>query len=334
MIKRIFCIISLLSCSILYAADNKFASVGSTTPPKHTGGQQAFRNVNQGPTDTTTTAATTDIQTPEKAVPEGNEPNKQPTIRDEAFKQLLNKTLPLRPEQIIELHKELDKSQQAVQTPVNTPPQPVSSTLTVDLSPGTTPPLVRLATGFVTSIVFVDATGQPWPVVDYSLGNPKNFNIQWDKKRNTLFIQNTAAYVTANLAVRLENLDTPIMISLVTGQREVDYRIDLQIRAHGPNAQAPIVTDNLPNSTSPFLLSVLDGVPPNDSIELKVSGEYGRAWLYNNKLIFRTKLTLLSPGWTSLVSSQDGTKVYELMKTPLILASQNGKPIKIELTGL
>jgi intracellular multiplication protein IcmK len=260
--------------------------------------------------------------------------DKQPTIRDEAFKQLLNKTLPLRPDQIIELHKELDKSQQAVQTMPTTPPQPMSSTLTVDLSPGTTPPVIRLATGFVTSIVFVYATGQPWPVVDYSLGNPKNFNIQWDKKTNSLFIQSTAAYVTANLAVRLAELDTPIMISLVTGQREVDYRIDLQIRAHGPNALAPIVNDNLPNSTSASLLSVLDGIPPHDSIELKVSGEYGRAWLYNNKLIFRTKLTLLSPAWTSSISSPDGTRVYELMKTPLILASQNGKPIKIELTGM
>jgi len=75
-------------------------------------------------------------------------------------------------------------------------------------------------------------------------------------------------------------------------------------------------------------------VPPTDSIELKVSGEHGRAWLYNNKLIFRTKLTLLSPAWSSSVSSPDGTKVYELMRTPLILASQNGKPIKIELTGM
>lgn len=270
---------------------------------------------------------------PAKKTQPTNKPQR-PTIRDEAFKQLLNKTLPLKPEQIIELHKELDKSQKAVQTPANAPPQPVSSTLTVDLSPGAPSPVVRLATGFVTSIVFVDSTGQPWPVLDYSLGNPKNFNIQWDKKTNSLFIQSTSAYVSTNLAVRLAELDTPIMLSLVTGQREVDYRVDLQVRAHGPNAQAPIVDNSLPAGTSSALLSVLDGVPPTDSIELKVSGDYGRAWVYNNRIIFRTKLTLLSPAWTSSVSSPDGTKVYELMKTPLILASQNGKPIKIELTGM
>ena len=264
------------------------------------------------------------------------EKNKTTTIRDEAFKQLLNKTFPMSPDQIEKLHRELDKSQQAVQTHPTTPPQPVSSTLTVDLSPGATPPVIRLSTGFVTSVVFVDMTGQPWPIVAYSLGNNKHFNIQWDQKdqkNNTLFIQSTTTYVNANLAVRLAELDTPVMISLVTGQKEVDYRADLQIRSRSPNALPPILEDNLPNTASPSLLSVLDGVPPKGSVELQVSGGYGRAWVYNKKLILRTKLTLLSPAWTASVSSSDGTKVYELMETPFVLISQNGKPVKVELKG-
>lgn len=325
--KLTFAALILLSCATSAETENRFSLLNKNR--NNSNAADSFATILETEEEQNSTASI-------KSAKESNsepEPVKPPTIREEAFKQLLNKTLPLRPEQIIELHKELDKSQQAVRAPVHTP-QPMSSTLTVDLSPGSTPPVIRLATGFVTSIVFVDATGQPWPVADYSLGNPKNFNIQWDKKTNALFIQSTAAYVTANLAVRLEELDTPVMISLVTGQREVDYRIDLQVRAHGPNALAPIVADNLPNASSPSLLSVLDGVPPTGSIELKVANEYGRAWLYNNKLIFRTKLTLLSPAWSSSVSSPDGTKVYELMKTPLILASQNGKPIKIELTGI
>lgn len=260
---------------------------------------------------------------------------KIPTIRDEAFKELLNKTLPLKPEQIVELHRELDKSKAAVHTSPTAPPQPISSTITVDLSPGATPPVVRLATGFVTSVVFLDSTGQPWPVADYSLGNPKNFNIQWDTKTNTLFIQSTASYVTGNMAVRLSSLDTPVMLSLVTSQKEVDYRVDLQVRAHGPNATAHIVDDFIPaGSSNSSLISVLDGIPPSGSTELMVSGNNGRAWLFNGKLILRTKLTLLSPAWNASVSSPDGTRVYELGQTPLILASQNGKPIKIEIAGM
>jgi len=258
---------------------------------------------------------------------------KPPTLRDEAFKQLLDKISPLTPDQIIEMRKQQDKTQQAVATTPNTPPRPVSSTLTIDLSPGVTPPVIRLSAGFVSSLVFVDSTGQPWPISDYSLGNPKNFNIQWDRKTNTMFIQSTTAYSSANLAIRLLGLDTPVMLSLVSGQKEIDYRVDLQVQGQGPNATAPITGDGLPNA-NPSLLSVLDGIPPPGSIELGVPCGKGRAWLSNGKLIFRTQLTVLSPAWSATVSSIDGTRVYEMNQTPLILASENGKPIKIELKGL
>ncbi len=256
------------------------------------------------------------------------------TLRDEAFKELVNKVFPLKPEQIKELHRHYDQEQGAINSPPYAPPQPMLSTLTVDLSPGGTPPIIRLATGFVTSIVFVDTTGKPWPVADYSLGNPAGFNIKWDTKTNTLFVQSLKEHISGNVAIRLAELDTPVILSLVTGQKEVDYRIDLLVPGNGPNASAAVLDTPLPQGTSSFLLSTLDGVPPSGSVELKVAKDYGRAWIYNGKLLFRTKLTVLSPAWSAIVSSPDGTKVYELMQTPLILASQNGKTVKIELTGL
>lgn len=258
---------------------------------------------------------------------------KAPTLRDRAFKELLDKVAPLTPEQILQLRQQEDKTQQAIATTPNTPPIPVSSTLTVDLSPGITPPVVRLAAGFVTSLVFVDSTGQPWPISDYSLGNPGNFNIQWDKKAHTLFVQSTTTYSSANLAVRLAALDTPVMISLVSGQKYVDYRVDLQIQGRGPNALAPITDNELPTS-NPLLLNALDGIPPPGSQELEVSGGLGRAWLTDGKMIFRTQLIVLSPAWRSTASSPDGTRVYEMAPTPLILASREGKPIEIILKGL
>ncbi len=269
------------------------------------------------------------------AAPDQQPTYKPTTLRDEAFKELLNKTFPMLPSQIHELHKQYDQTQLAIHSTPGAPPQPISSTVTVDLSPGAIPPILRLATGFVTSIVFVDSTGQPWPVADYSLGNPAGFNIKWDNKTNTLFIQSLKDHISGNMAVRLGDLDTPIMISLVTGQKDVDYRVDMQVPGTGPNAEAPVLDNNsMSQGTSHALLAVLDGVPPSGSIELNVAKDYGRAWLYNGKLLFRTKLTVLSPAWSASVSSPDGTKVYELMNTPLILASQNGKTIKIELTGL
>lgn len=259
---------------------------------------------------------------------------KPTTLRDEAFKELLNKTFPLRPDQIVTLHKNYDAEQLAINTPANAPPQPVSSTLTVDLSPGATPPIIRLATGFVTSIVFVDSTGQSWPVADFSLGNPTGFNIKWDNKTNTLFLQSKKDHLTGNIAVRLADLDTPVMFSIVTGQKEVDYRVDVQVPGIGPNSDMPVIESATSGGSAQYLLSALDGIPPSGSIELRVAKDYGRAWTYNGKMLFRTKLTVLSPAWSATVSSPDGTRVYELVQTPLILASQNGKTVKIELSGL
>jgi intracellular multiplication protein IcmK len=262
-------------------------------------------------------------------------PPKVPSLRDEAFKQLLDRISPLTPEQIIKVRKQQDQNEQAAATLPNTPPRPVSSTLTIDLSPGVTPPVIRLAAGFVTSVVFVDSTGQPWPIADYNLGSPKHFNIQWDRKTNTLFVQGTTTYSNGNLAVRLATLETPIMLSLVSGQREVDYRVDLQVRGRGPNALPAIMDDGLPPNANPTLLSVLDGVPPPGSTEMSVSDYAGRAWLLKDKrLVFRTQLTVLSPAWTAMVSSQDGTKVYEMAETPMILATQNGKTIKVLIKDL
>lgn len=255
-------------------------------------------------------------------------------LKEEAFKNLMNTKIPLTPEQIVKFNQALDKNQRALNTSPNTPPQPISSTINIDLSPGSPPPIVRLAAGFVSSLIFMDSTGQPWPIADYSLGNPTDVNIQWDKKTNALFIQSIANYVTANLAVRLAKLDTPIMISLVTGQRQVDYRVDFQIRGRGPNALAPVTEGIYPAfATPPALLKVLDGIPPENSKELSVNHNLGRAWIHANKMIFRTNLTVLSPAWNAMVTSADGTKVYEFNPTPLILGSKDGKTVKIEISG-
>lgn len=258
----------------------------------------------------------------------------EPTLREKAFKQLLQNTFPLTPEQIMILKEELDKSQRAVATNVNGWPTPVSSTVPIDISPGSTPPLIRLAAGFISTIIFVDSTGNPWPIADYSLGNPKSFNIQWDKKTNALFIQSLTVHATGNMAIRLHKLDTPIVLSLVSGQKFIDYRVDFQLDKLGPNAP-PVMIDmpNLPDKPN-ALIEVLDGVPPKNSTQLKFTGGGGKAWLLpNGSMVVRTKLLVLSPGWTSKVTSADGTNVYEIPATPLLVATDNGKTVNIHIEG-
>lgn len=254
---------------------------------------------------------------------------------EEAFDELMAEVLPLSPTQIQHIHKYYDLTLQAKATPPNAPPSPNFVSLPVNLEPGSQSPIIRLSAGFVSTILFVDRTGAPWPISAYSLGDPNNFNIQWDNQSNTMFVQSTKRYVHANMAVRLVGLNTPVMLTLVSGQKNVDFRVDLQMQARGPEA-FPAVIEKGPMSSqvNSEMINVLDGVPPSGSLKLTVNGGPGQAWLFNNKIYYRSKLTLLSPAWLATVSSPDGMHVYEIMPTPFLLASKDGKTINIKLTGL
>lgn len=251
-------------------------------------------------------------------------------LREKAFEDVVQQAIPLTPSQIQQLRAKYDESLQAAATTYDLPPQPVSSLQYVDLSPGATPPAIRLAKGFVSSIVFVDATGAPWPIVAYDLGDPKSFSLEWDK-HNVLMVQALTAYNYGNIAVKLQGEPTPIMLTLIPGQKQVDYRVDLHVQKVGPNAKESITIDNLPNTEKPVLLNVLNSLPPAGSKPVQASGSGVQAWNKNGILYVRTQWTILSPGWLSVIESNDGMKAYEMQATPTILVSQYGKPVQINL---
>lgn len=255
-------------------------------------------------------------------------------MEEMAFREALRGTFPLTPEQVIRLREMYEEMQLAEATSPKTPPRPTATSQQVNLSPGATPPVIRLAKGFVSSLVFLDSTGAEWPITAYDLGDPESFNIQWDRTSNTLMIQATELYTHGNLAVRLQGLTTPVMLTLTPGQQAVDYRVDLRIQGLGPNAAQLPAGDGLPASANPLLLNVLDGIPPPDSTELTVTGGVAQVWQHDDKLYVRTRLNVLSPAWLATMSSADGTRVYEMNKAPILLASQQGKVVQLKVEGL
>jgi intracellular multiplication protein IcmK len=251
-----------------------------------------------------------------------------------AFADVEKQLFPLTPDQILAIKKKYQESEYAKVSSVATPPKPTATSQFVNLSPGSTPPVIRLSQGFVSSLVFLDSTGAPWPISAYDLGNPDAFSIEWDKVGNTLMIQSSKLYTYGNLAVRLQGLNTPVMLTLIPGQKAVDYRVDLRVDGYGPNAAAMPITDNLPNAANNILLHVLDGVPPEGSSRLVVTGGDARAWLLHERMFVRTNLTILSPGWLSSMTSADGMHAYEMQPTPVLLVSWHGKVMQLKVEGL
>ena len=250
-----------------------------------------------------------------------------------AFNSMLSQNMPLSPRQIIGLHQQVDLAQRAAAVSPTVPPKPVSSTIMVNLAPGTTPPAVRLALGYVTSLVFVDSTGAPWPIASFDVGNPKSVAMQRDGKSNILLLQSLLAYGDGNLVVRLVGLPMPVTLELVSGQRVVDYRTDIHVSGIGPNTKDLPIGSAIPSSASQLLLGILDGVAPPGSQLLKVHGAEGMAWLLGSTLYLRTRFTVLSPGWTGKMMSPDGMQAYELSKTSSVLVSRYGEPVELKIEG-
>ena len=239
-------------------------------------------------------------------------------LRDQAFAELPSTLFPLDSDQIKTLRREFNTTQRANSFTQDVPSRPTSSSLAVDLSPGATPPIIRLGQGFVTSLIFLDSTGQPWPIKGYDVGNPTAFNIIQptaggsEKGGNTLLIQSSTMYKQANLAVILQGLNTPIMITLLPGQQAIDYRVDMQVPRSGPNATIG-ANQSLPGTINSVMMDIVNHVIPKECKKVIVKGVEAEAWVYGTKLYLRTPLTLISPGWTSKLSGADGTIfVYEI----------------------
>lgn len=310
-------------------------------PPPSSSAPSAATSTNQQaaqPSANQASSAVPEQQSMPAANPQSNTAQAGPTdMQSAAFARMTNATLPLSPSQVIMLHSLYDATQRAAATYPGVPPRPTSSLQLVNLSPGATPPIALLRSGFVTALVFVDSTGAPWPIKSYSVASASGtggaFNVQWDKN-NILLVQSITSYSVGNLTVILKGLDTPVSVMLQPGQPSFDMRVDLRIPQLGPNAKPNLVS--LPGTGSKELLNFLDGISPPNSKVLNVSGcdLNPCAWSYKGKMFLRTHYTVLSPAWIATMSSADGTNVYEMQPTPIILASFNGKTIKMVIEGL
>jgi intracellular multiplication protein IcmK len=264
--------------------------------------------------------------------------NAKQDVQNEAFNTVKESLSPLSVGQIDEL-KELYKSINRASNLENNPPTPTFSSISVDLQPGSAPPAIRLSAGLVSSLVFVDITGAPWPIRAYDVGDPTNFNIVWNQNgedetsmTNTLLMQPMSLYKDGNLAVMLQGLNTPVMLSLIPGQKEVDYRVDIQVPGRGPFAKD---TDTmLKASTNPALNQVINNISPDGSKLLKVTGGAARAWLFGDVMYVRTALPIVSPAWNATMRGAGGTvSAYELPKSPVILVMDNGRIRKLNVEG-
>ncbi len=274
------------------------------------------------------------VQTPSQLA--AQEAAAQAKLRQETFDTAIHSLLPMTPDEIRETFKIFEKSRKASEEPLAVP-VPKVVVETVSLAPDQLPLVIHTSPDRVTTLSILDSSGEPWPIRDISWAG--KFTITPPGSGGNLVrITPLSAHTMGNMSIRLLGLTTPVTFTLDTGLKEVDYRFDARIPKHGPLAKPNlIVNDGLTASVGgdASLIQFMDGTPPSGAEKLEVDGTDGRtaAWSLSHQIYLRTPLTLLSPGWSSSVTSADGTNVYVLNNTPVVLLSDGGKMVRAHIVA-
>lgn len=267
------------------------------------------------------------------------------------------------------------RQNQILSTPYTNTATPVTRSLKIKFDSGLTPPIIRLSANMLTTLVFTDSQGNPWNITSvavnktlFSLGveNNTQSNNQASQSKdeakpdtapnNILSLEPLTPIAYGNIAITLDGLDTPVILMLSAGQKEVDMRVDARISGLNPNRTNKghfgskfgenIGLDDMkyyvPTSASAnatvtqvddMTLLFVDGTPPKDAELLKVSDHKTEAWLFDNETIVRTNQTVLYPAYSSAVTSASGITVYRFPQDTqnIVLSGNNGQPQPIYL---
>lgn len=256
-------------------------------------------------------------------------------IRKEAFNAAVNGFLPLRPDEIRRFLEVYDEAKQASNTPIYPHPKSESRVEEVSLDPADAPPVINLATGHVTTVTFLDATGARWPIASMTWAG--DFDLSTPEEGGSIFkIIPLSDFSYGNVSINLLNLSAPVILTLKAQREKVDVRFDVQIPQEGPFAKPALIGASRGPKTkagSVTMTSFLDGTPPDGAVALKVTGADSRTRAYrmSEKIYLRTPLSLISPAWDSSSQSADGMNIYVLSDTPVLLLSDEGKVERVFL---
>lgn len=284
-----------------------------------------------------------------------------PGVNDPGYVAARNNAIPLTPGMIQDLKRHYDAAQQAASgdNGASYSAMPMTRSVNASLGPGGVTTIVETVPGYPTAITFLDSTGQPWPIAWDTNGLPVggsgaqgggeggapgpaidamglNVSVPF-KGSNVLQLQPSSPYLRGGVLVTLQGAPKPLAFMIVSGKGQYDASMTVQVAGRGPQAHEDIITrPDTPETGAPYLTAMLDGVPPASATPLSVEGvspDAVRAWQMGDKDYVRTSYTLLSPEWVASEDGSDGTTIYAIPQTPVILLSANGQTVAAHLGG-
>lgn len=279
---------------------------------------------------------------------QNNAPNPPPRIpapegiikmgaSDQAIDQAQRDQHPMSPEQVRQYKRMLDDLKDSSARAPRERPIPESNRIPIELSTMRPPQVLRVSADMVSTVMFTDVTGQPWPIAAVVPGSKGWVEIKSDPERapHIFTVTPQETYAMTNLSVWLQDSTTPVIIQVVSDKRRVDSLLELVAQARGPLAKKNAVEF----AVSPQVISseqndLMSGLTPAGAVALKVMGGEAQAWILNGKMYLRSRLMLRAPSARFVFSNSDGTKVYELPVTPVVNMVDDGRNVSLKVAGL
>lgn len=245
----------------------------------------------------------------------------------------------LSPEEIKQIKDMWEQMRRVQETPVGDQPKPEISTVNLDLSPGSTPPVVRISSSTGVIMDFMDASGKPW-MIDHAINMSANeIDLEgkpFDPKhpQNSVFAKAKRYGSVGNVAVFLRNLSTPVIVTLLAGQKSVDYRVDFRVPAYLGNSDGVQYVHGQSNRFDNRLTSASMGITPSGCKQSISSVDGVMAWSCGEaEQIIRTNGILLSPATLDgeKMTGLDGTNVYLIPKSPVVSVAVGGSIKNVEI---
>jgi len=227
-----------------------------------------------------------------------------------------SKQFPFSSDEIIQNRVKQNEMERATNIPIVTTKQVITSeNLDVD---NPSPIVIRTAPSKVSSVIFFDASGAPWPI-EYALaGDDEMFTItKAGSAMNVATIIAGKNFVQSNAVIGLVGLPTTIVFDLQADQRFIDSRKSLRLPRLGPKAKPmAISTNSVIDNLPPELLDLINGSKLAGSKLLKMEGvKSGNAYYYNGYIYLTSKYLLRWPASLDSASSPTGKNVYKLHKS-------------------
>lgn len=264
-----------------------------------------------------------------------NEPWHEFTLPDREVGRAIRQGMPLTAEQVEKALRLIAAYRETVERASRPAPSLRAREVALSLDAGEPAPVVAIQMGYTTGVVFIDATGEPWPVsallVEEAFGPAEG-----EAGGHAVYITPSKRFLHGNAIVELAGLSTPVVLEFAAGKGVVDSRILVRVPRAGPNAD-PIVIERTDEfgPSDPTISAFLHGLAPDEARPVAIRGgnRRDRAWRLDDSIYLRTTKMLLAPQAQAFERGANGDTVYRLANTPYAVVSHEGARMRLEFGG-